>query len=1097
MALLISCCLSCSTSMPDDVKLAYDNLPEHVDFNYDVRPILTDRCFSCHGPDNNARQAELRLDLEDEAKASLVSGAGKAIISRSPSRSELIQRILSDDPELMMPTPESHLVLSSKEKAVLYKWIEDGAEWKNHWAFDIPKDIAVPNQIDGWNANNEIDRFILQKVSVHGLSPSEEANKERLLRRVSMDLTGLPPSIEEMDAFANDNSDDAYEKAVDRLLASKAAAERLTMEWLDLSRYADSHGMHADGYRLMWPWRDWVIDAFDQNMPYDQFVTWQIAGDLIPNATHEQKLATAFNRNHTMTAEGGAIDEEFRLAYVFDRTETVGTAFQGLTYNCARCHDHKFDPISQKEYYQMNAFFNNVKELGMTGDDGNYGPMLAIPSAEQALQLQKIQNQLSAKKEELQLTKEKALAKADFINSLSDVSVGSKEIVHARFESIRKRNDSDKQNKINGDYGSSLSAYVVDNNPDITSNAETEIVKGIKGNGLKFTGEYDEVYLQQVPNFEKNEPFSASMWINTTKRDTDKTQMLLCTSGEKNNFWRGWEFDLDSRNRLNVRLIHSLPHNYLHVQSLDSIHLNTWTQVGFSYDGSESGEGVQIFINGKLASTTIPYDHLYKTIQPVAGVPAKDFSDDINKKSFDDIELAFKKIKRPVKVGKSYRAYTGEYGVFKGVIDEVRIYDGALSQAEMTIVSDAQQVDDYNLSKKEKEEYALQKDRSVRTIKTQLQELQNQEQKIIASIPEVMVMAELSKPNRMYVYNRGDYTQPTEEVRAEVPSVLPAFPDDLPKNRLGLAQWLFRNDNPLTARVTINRYWQLIFGKGIVDTPGDFGLQGSLPTHPELLDWLAIDFRDNGWDVKRLLKQLVMSATYRQSSEIKEGDIEKDPDNTWLARGASYRLPAEMIRDNALAASGLLVKEQGGSSVRPYQPEGLWIEKSSFSKILLNYKEDNGEDLYRRSMYTFIRRTAPPPSMTVFDQPNREVCTIKRENTSTPLQALVLLNDPQFVEAARVLAERMQLEGGNDLSEQLQYAFRLATGRKADSQELEIFEKLYHDQYDLFKKDKTASKGLLNVGETIADLSLDKSHTAALTIVASTMINHDEAYMKR
>jgi len=573
--------------------------------------------------------------------------------------------------------------------------------------------------------------------------------------------------------------------------------------------------------------------------------------------------------------------------------------------------------------------------------------------------------------------------------------------------------------------------------------------------------------------------------------------MLLCTSGEKNNYWRGWEFDLDRQNRLSVRLIHSLPHNYVHVRTQDSIKIGEWTQVGFTYDGSAEAAGIAIFINGKKVKVSSPYNHLYKSIQPVTFKSNKEITEEEKLASFRDPEIAYKKVNRPVRVAKSYRAYTGELGVFKGSIDEIKIYNRELSQADMAVISRALKDDSDILTQELKNDHALKRNYNLSKLEKARRALLLKQQRLIEKIPEVMVMAELPSQRPMYIYNRGDYTQPTEQVDAAVPEVLPSFAEDLPKNRLGLAQWLFDDDNPLTARVTVNRYWQLIFGTGIVSTPGDFGIQGALPTHPDLLDWLSVDFREHGWDVKRLLRQMVTSATYRQSSVITAQDVSADPDNRWLARGPSYRLPAEMIRDNALAASGLLVQEAGGASVKPYQPEGLWIEKSFFSKILLNYKQDHGENLYRRSMYTFIRRTSPPPAMTIFDQPNREVCIVKRENTSTPLQALVLLNDPQFVEAARVLAERVQLESGPDLRDQLTYAFRLTTGRHPDQNEITVFEKLYKDQYEIFNKDGTASRSLLDVGETLSERGLDPSQTAALAMVASTMINHDEAYMKR
>ena len=1085
-AFLICGLLSCSgPSLPKDVEVAYEQLEEEISYNYHVRPILSDRCYSCHGPDEEARQADLRLDIEDQAKATLSSGSGRAIVSGSTKKSELIHRILSDDPEVVMPTPESHLMLSDKEKAILYKWIEDGAQYEEHWAFTSPQKAEVPSTDMGWTQHNEIDLFIQAKLSK--LTPSPEEEKERLLRRLYMDLTGLPPSVEDIDAFLVDGQPDAYERVVDHLLSSTSCAERLTMEWLDVSRYADSHGLHADGYRIMWPWRDWVIDAWKVNMPYDQFATWQIAGDVLPEASTDQKLATAFCRNHTMTAEGGAIDEEFRLAYVFDRTETVMTAFQGLTMNCARCHDHKFDPISQKEYYQVNAFFNNVKELGMTGDDGNYGPMLGLPDIETQQALTAIAEKVEQAQEELKITEQAALEKANYINSLDEVSA-PRPVMIASLENRRKARRSEFPDHL--DEVPRLKVY--DNNGDIYGYAENAFVDGVEGKAITFTGVYDEIYLRDVPSFEKTDPFSAGLWIKTTKKDKDKTQMLLCTTGEKNNYWRGWEFDLDEDNRLNVRLIHSLPHNYLHVRSIEEIPLDKWIHVGFTYDGMEQAKGVNIYVSGDKVSSEIVYDRLYKSIHPITFKSDEEFDDKASKAAFTNPEFAYRLDKRPVRVGRSLRLYTGEEGVFKGAMDEIKIYDRQLSAAQMMKIANSKQdvSDDVARSHAQVTSAPLRKNR------IRIQGLLEEHQELMATVPEVMVMEELDTIRPMYIYNRGDYTQPTEEVNSDIPAVLPAF-GDRPRNRLGLAEWLFDKENPLTARVTVNRYWQMIFGQGLVDTPGDFGIQGSLPTHPKLLDWLAVDLIEHGWDIKRLLKQMVMSHTYRQSSKIREGDLEQDPANKLLARGASYRLPAEMIRDNALAASGLLVDEAGGASVKPYQPDGLWIEKSFFSKILLTYKQDEGQDLFRRSMYTFVRRTSPPPAMTIFDQPNREVCTIKRENTNTPLQALVLLNDPQFVEAARVLAERIQVEGGDDFKSQITYAFRLATGRSPDKEEIQVLQDLYEDQYNIYESDITASKELLGVGATKADLKASIPHTAALAMVTSAIMNHDEAYMKR
>ncbi len=1052
---------SCGIDMPAEVEIAYAELPETVDFNFHVKPILSDRCFACHGPDANTRKADLRLDLEESAFAALSNG-NHAFVSGSPEKSESIIRILSEDPEISMPPAESNLSLTAKEKATIIKWIEKGAQWKEHWAFTKPEKQATPQIVNSeWKTNNEIDRFIQQGLAPKGFEPSMEANKERLLRRVSIDLTGLPPTIEQLDTFLKDDSPDAYEKLVDKLLATDANAERLALDWMDLSRYADSHGLHADGWRSMWPWRDWVINAFQKNMPYDQFVIWQLAGDLMPNPTREQKLATAFNRNHPMTAEGGAIEEEFRLNYVWDRSETVGTALMGLTVACARCHDHKFDPISQKDYFQMAAFFNNVKELGMTGDDGNYGPILTLPNEEEKDRLNTIEKSILEKENELQLTKKELQDLDIYVKQLPN-SVKNKDLLgHYAFDKISKKGNQ----------------FIADNNSNATANKAPEVVKGKKGNAFVFTGEYDELNLKNIPNFEWNDEFSASLWMNTTKREKEKTQQLLGTSGLKNNFWSGWDFYLDSLNHLNARLINSLPHNYIQVRSKDSIKTNEWRHVAFAYDGSGKAKGLALYIDGKKAETTIPYDRLSKSIKT--------------------LQSAVHKVEnRPVKVAKSYRGFTGENGIFKGALDDIRIYSRKLVPLEVANLGETNN----GIERPENSmlaEYWISQDPKVKKVETELKTLRKNWIDQMMPLTEVMVMEEMPEKRTAYAYNRGDYEQPIYEVEANTPGVLPEFSEKYPRNRLGLAKWLFSEDNPLTARVTVNRYWQMLFGKGLVTTPQDFGVQGALPTHPELIDWLAVDFMENGWDVKALLKTMVMSHTYRQSSEPTNEMREKDPTNRYLARSNSYRLPAEMIRDNALAASGLLAQQVGGKSVKPYQPEGLWIEKNSFSHILLNYKESEGDDLYRRGLYTFVRRTSPHPAMAAFDAPSREVCTVKRENTNTPLQALVLMNDTQFVEASKVLAERMQKEGGDSLEDQIAYGFRLAVSRYPKTEETAIFKEFYDTQEERFKANPKEAYKLLSVGEKQFDKSMDKNKTAALTMVANTMLNHDEAYMKR
>ncbi|MBT8184302.1 MAG: DUF1549 domain-containing protein, partial [Eudoraea sp.] len=872
--------------MPEKVATAYQDLPEKIDFNFHVKPILSDRCYTCHGPDENSRKAGLRLDIEEDAFKKLGTG-NFAFKSGNPSNSESVRRILSDDPEVQMPPPEVHLSLSAREKATIIKWIEQGAEWKQHWAFAAPVEPQIPvTNESSWPVINPIDNFVQLKLKQQQMEPSPAATKERLLRRVSMDLSGLPPTIDEIDAFLQDDNEDAYEKVVDRLLASDANAERLALDWMDISRYADSHGLHADGWRLMWPWRDWVIKAFKNNMPYDQFVSWQLAGDLFPNATREQKLATAFNRNHPMTAEGGAIEEEFRLNYVWDRTETVGTALLGLTINCARCHDHKYDPISQKDYYQLTSFFNNVKELGMTGDDGNYGPMLALPDPATELKLGQLESKIKEKEKQLQLTKEELAGLDNYIAGLPGDFKKKGLLGYYPFDSLKKRNGKQK-------------GYIVDGNKKVTSREAPGVVNGKNGMALQFTGEYDEVYLSDIPNFEWTDAFSASLWINTSKREAGLTQTLLGTSGEKNSFWRGWDFYLDSLNHLNARLIHSLPHNYIHVRSKDSVKVNEWKHLAFTYDGSGKAKGLDLFIDGNSVTTTSPYDNLYKSIKAV-------------RSATHELE------NRAVRVAKSYRSFTGENGIFKGKIDDIYLYSRALSPPEIKALATTE-----NRAELSAPQYWIAQESEIKKAETELQNLRGQWLVYMEPVMEVMVMEEMAEARTPYLYNRGDYEQPMFPVETNTPKVLPPFPEDYPRNRLGLSKWIFSGDNPLTARVTVNRYWQMLFGTGLVSTPQDFGVQGALPTHPELLDWLAIAFQESNWDVKALLKTIVMSHTYRQSSYASEKLREKDPTNKLLARANSYRLPAEMIRDNALAASGLLVHQLGGESVKPYQPGSL------------------------------------------------------------------------------------------------------------------------------------------------------------------------------
>ena len=977
-----------------------------------------------------------------------------------------------------MPPPTSNLSLSIKEKALIAKWIEQGATWKKHWAFvppekpvipTIDKDFIAANSI---KINNPIDNFIVEKIKEQGLIPSAETTKERLIRRLSFDLRGLPPTIQEIDQFLADEAPDAYEKLVQQFLASDAYAERMAMDWMDVARFADSHGLHADGLREMWPYRDWVIQAFKKNLRYDDFVTWQLAGDLLPNATREQKLATAFQRNQVLNSESGIVSEEFRLQYVSDRANTTATAFMGLTMECATCHDHKFDPISQKEYYQMTAFFNNMKELGMIGNDKNFGPLLLLPNAATEQKIAALDRQIEDIEKQKTLTKKEIENLNQFITTIQ-----SKPFSLPQPDGFYPLDKSRKQARKKGGF-----EFILDQNKNATATGQHEVVPGKVGKGIRIDKDNELIFLSKIGNFNLHEAFSGNVWIKTEKADGFQT--IMGNIGGKNTGWRGWIFYLDSLRRPSVKIVHSHSHNYLHVEAKEKVKLKEWTNVCFTYDGSTKAGGIQIYINGQAIETTIHHDNLYKSILPVK---TRSYIPDPNRK------IVFGK-------GDNYLFTDTDNAVFIGSYDQIRLFNQVISPLE---VAAFYQKDINAIAPKKapnpKEylvHYLLRQDQNYIAYNQQLSYLRQDKFSLLDEVQEVMVQDE-GMPRKTYILERGQYNALGEEVFAATPVAILEFPKTLPQNRLGLSKWLFDDQHPLTARVAVNRYWQMIFGKGIVATPHDFGTQGALPSHPELLDWLAVQFRSSNWNIQELLTLIVTSATYRQSAVATETQLAKDAANIYLSKGASYRLPAEMIRDNALAASGLLSPEIGGASVKPYQPEGLWKEKNEFSGFLKTYEPDSGDSLYRRSLYTFIRRTSPPPAMITFDAPQRDVCTMKRENTNTPMQALVLLNDPQFVEAARKLAERMQKEGGPDLETQTLFAFRTLCGRKPTSKEFLLLKKQYNLAIRKYQQHPQAAEELLQVGEYPFDKNLDKTETAALAMVANTIMNFDDAYMKR
>jgi hypothetical protein len=1051
--LLLAFCWSCSPDLPPEVSAAYETLPATVDFNQHIRPILSDRCWSCHGPDPKARKADLRLDTQEGAFAALASGDGHAFRSGSVRKSEAITRLLHTDPELQMPPPESQLKVSPREIALLTKWIEQGATWKKHWAFLPIENPTLPSNPDGFAAANSIDHFINERLRQERLVANGRADNERLLRRLYLDLTGLPPTPAEMDAWLAEPTDEAYTAVVDRLMTTDTHAERMAMDWLDLARYADSHGMHADGSRLSWPYRDWVIDAFKANQPYDEFVRDQVAGDLLPQATKEQRIGSAFNRMHPMTAEGGVIGEEMRLTYVFDRVNTVATGLLGLTMDCSRCHDHKFDPISQEEYYGFSAFFNNFKELGMTGDDGDFGPYMLLADEATDSLLANYQNALSQLREERAKVAvsgtdlERFLAKPGIVSPRPDV--------HLPIERMAKGHRIDDL------------AWATDN-LELTEDPT-------RGTVAAFNEGFDDLYFDAGAGaFATHEPFSASLWFQTHQRDSLKTQTLLGTAGAKNAAWRGMDLYLDEENRLNVRLTRTQPDDLIHLRSKDSIQVGRWYQAGFTYDGTGRAEGLRLYLDGQAIDHTVRNDNLRGSI-----FPANNYHWEVGDS-------------RKLRLGSSYRAFTGENGLYFGLIDDVRLYSRSLTALEINRLVDAKGPMPTPLA----EAHLLRQSTAYQSAIHRFRDTLAKWVATADTLPRLMVSEDMPSTRATYVLNRGAYDARGKKVTPQTPRGILPFSENLAKNRVGLTEWIFLPENPLTARVAVNRYWQLLFGQGLVKTAHDFGSQGSLPSHPGLLDHLATTFRESGWDVRSLLRTMVLSEAYRRSSNAADGQRVTDPENLLLARGPSSRLPAELIRDNALAASGLLTPLVGGPSVRPYQPGGLWIQSNNFSQDLLHYIPDHGDKLYRRSMYTFIKRTSPPPFLTNFDASGRDICVVKRSTTNTPLQALNLLNDPQFVETARVLAQRIQLEK-EDIDDQLGHAFRLVAGRKAKQEEVSVLRNLYDDELTRYQANPSLADSILAIGEFPVPDTLDPLKTAALASVGNILFSFDEAYVKR
>jgi hypothetical protein len=1029
-----------------------------VQFNRDIRPILSDNCFQCHGPDKAKRKARLHLDTEEGAFARRDGPA--LLVPGKPAQSELWRRISTTDPKERMPLASSGRTLSPRQIELIRRWIEQGAKWQKHWSFLPPERPPLPAVRETRWPRNPIDYFVLERLEREGLAPSAEADKTTLLRRVTLDLTGLPPTPAEVDAFLADPGPDAYEKVVDRLLQSPRFGERMAIRWLDAARYADTNGYQNDGERFMWRWRDWVIDAYNHNMPFDRFTIEQLAGDLLPHPTLDQRIATGFNRNHRGNAEGGIIPEEYAVEYVVDRVETTATVWLGLTMGCARCHDHKFDPLRQKEFYQVFAFFNNVPERGKAIKYGNSPPMLKAPTRAQQEELGALDRRLAfaeARFEQLQpalAAAQAAWERSATAHVRADWTPPTGLVAHFPLDGAR----GGRQPPV-----PTNDAHQAPGSPRFRDGSAC-FVPGKLGQAASFDGKR---YLDagNVGDFTFYDKFSLSAWIYPTDARGGAILSRMTDAANAD----GYSLMLEN-GRLHVNLVKRWLDDSLRVETQRSLPLNRWYHVLVTYDGSRVMDGVKVYVDGK---------------------PEK-----LNA-LLDDLNQDFKTTE-PFRIG----AGGGPESRFHGAIDDVRIYQIVLSPAQAELLATTDPIDRIVATPPDKrtpeqahklhgyflEHFAPE---PVRQAHGQVAALRKEREQLVESFTTTMVMEELPTPRDAYVLIRGVYDKHGEKVSAGVPASLPPLPRGVKPNRLGFAQWLTDPSNPLTARVSVNRFWQMLFGAGLVKTMGDFGSQGEWPTHPELLDWLATEFIRTGWDMKAMLKTIVLSATYRQSSHVTAELERKDPENQLLARGPRFRLSAEMVRDQALAVGGLLVERLGGPSVRPYQPAGLWKELADAV-----YTQDKGPSLYRRSLYTFWKRTVAPPEMITFDAAGREACSVQQARTNTPLQALTLMNDVTFVEAARALAQRIVLEGGASPQERLTLAFRLAVARRPTPAELNILVGDFRHQWDVFRKDRAAALQLLRTGEFHHSDRLDAAELAAYTAVAGLILNLDEVITK-
>jgi hypothetical protein len=1033
------------------------------EFNRDIRPILAENCFACHGPDKNARKAKLRLDLGEEAMK-------LAIVPGKPDDSPLVQRIFAEEPSERMPPPASHKKLTAAQKETLKRWIAGGAEYQPHWSLILPKRLQLPAVKHVAWVRNPIDNFILAELEKHGLQPAPEADRRTLARRLSLDLIGLPPEPADVEAFNNDPAPDYYERYVAKLLASPHWGEHRGRYWLDAARYADTHGIHFDNYREMWSYRDWVIGAFNDNLPFDRFTLEQLAGDLLPGRTLNHLVASGFNRCNITTNEGGVIPEEYLVLYTRDRTETTARIWLGLTAGCAVCHDHKFDPLSQREFYEMAAFFNNSTQGAMDGNIKDPPPIVSVPRPEDQPRWEALSGRLAEVHKQIDSRKQAARANFDtwlvrlqpqHIGMLMNPPQGL--CFHAP---LSEGSGTTVGFTADGKAGSlTPSADIAWANGHIAAKAYKSQPGGV-------------LEIPQSGDFEKEQAFSYGAWVNLTK--PAQFGALLARMDDQHDY-RGWDLWLEN-NRVGTHIIHKWDEDALKVLSNTPVKLNDWSHLFVTYDGSGKASGVKVYINGVKQETTVVADCLQSTIRtPV-----------------------------PLKIAQRHSSQR----VNGALIQDVRIYGRALADAEVDQLVKATRAawlaakpaDKRSTAEKNElfDWWLRANDKPYQSLAGNLARLQREEGAIQSGGTIAHVMQERAAAPTAYILFRGEYDKRRDQVKPGTPHILPPMLPELPRNRLGFAQWLLRPEQPLTARVTVNRFWQELFGTGIVRTSEDFGVTGELPSHPELLDWLAVEFRESGWDVQNFFKLLVSSATYRQAAVTSPKKLEKDPQNRLLSRGPRFRMDAEMIRDYALAASGLLRPKIGGRSVKPYQPDGVWEAVAMIGSNTRDYRQESGDNLYRRSLYTFWKRSAPPASMEIFNAPTREVCTVRRERTDTPLQALVTLNDPQFVEAARHLAQRALQEVVGEQGSRIgklaetgiDFLARSLLARPLRPEEMKVAATSLNDLLAYYKSNPEDARKLIAVGASKAELALDVLTWAAWTMMVNELMNLDEVLNK-